>query len=210
MQRWLAAALVLPTVLLAGCSQPDGRFPPWEPSDASGGPQVPANGTFQFVDLSGTVRELGAEPEARDCDLAPPNADVDVGRRRLVLDQATMDRWNYAAVLIVRDTVQRHAEGSSCNVPGLTWPQPDLRFSAHTSTMGLTMHIVALHGGPAIGASFRVLEEGVPYHHRVHWQEVDPATGEERGFVLDVTFLYRGLWSWADAEVGYGTTHWAG
>lgn len=210
MQRWPVAPVVLvPLVLLSGCSAPDDRFPPWAPSDAPGGPQAIANGTFQFVEVSGTVRERGAEPLADLCSRVPPNADVDEERRRLVLDRATMDAWNPAANLVVRDTVRRSGDGTGCDGAALVWPRPELHFQAQGSTMALSMHVLPLVGGPAIGPSLRVLEEGVPYRHRVHWQEVDPSTGEEREFVLDATFLYRGVWSWADAEVGLGTTHWA-
>lgn len=208
MQPWVVA-VALSLAVLAGCSGPEPRFPPWTESHAPGGPQRPADGTFQFVDVSGTLRQVGAERDHGDCAMASPNADVDEARHKLILDDETMREWRPNATLIVRSRVYQY-EQSSCNGPGLTWPRDGLRYWPDGATMGVSMHIDALYGGPAIGPSFRVLEEGVPYHHRVLWQEVDPSTGEEREFVLDATFLYHGTWSWADAEVGDGQTHWAG
>lgn len=198
--------LAFAVLVFAGCAQPG---PPdgWTESRIQGGPQLQPNGTFQFVDVWGTVLETGVELPHTDCDMEPPSADVDVEGRRLVLPEALLRQWAPNVTLVVRDRVFDQGEGSSCNVPRLH-ARDTLSFHPDEATMGLTMSILALDTGPAIGA-YRVLEEGVPYRHRVSWEEADPAYGGLRHFVLDIEFLYRGLWSWDDAEAGEGTTTWA-
>jgi hypothetical protein len=200
-------------VLLSGCmTGPDGLQAPedWRPSSAPAGPQRSPDGLFQFVDVTGALRPLDQEWTAPDCLMTPPNADVDVGRRSITLPADLLERWRPNATLLVRDGVHRHAPGSSCNAAGLFAPhETDLRFHGEESTMGLTMGMLALVGGPAIGA-FRPLEEGIPYRHVVEWQEVDPAYGDVQSYRLEAEFVYRGLWSWDDATAGVGGTTWAG
>ncbi len=152
--RWIMVCLVL-SMPMSGCLlAPDGGGAP--PPSATPEPAraaEPANGTFHFVDVEGSLQEVPVRLPPYSCDTLPPNAAVDLQNRSITAPEAVLRQWRGNATVVVRNTV---LDNLPCHVPTLV-AQEDVWFWGRTACITLRL---TPRDGALLLDGWQALEEG--------------------------------------------------